>query len=123
MSAALDLLELDAVGGELATKVIKVISVNSKIIHYGLFSEQPVMYHNSQVIFKNLIIKGFGIDGWLQSKTAAELEAIWVELINSVIKPDFKMEIAAKYSLDAYENAIIESKVGKGGKVLFWMGQ
>lgn len=112
---------LDAVGGELATKMIKIISVNSKIIHYGLFSEQTVMYHNADVIFKNLIIKGFGIDGWLQSKTAAELEAVWIDLINAVIKSDFKMEVTGKYSLDAYENAIAKSKSGNGGKVLFWM--
>lgn len=113
---------LDAVGGELVTKVIKVISVNSIIIHYGLFSEQPVIYHNADVIFKNLTIKGFGIDAWLQSKTSAEMQTVWSELIKEIIKPEFKMEIAAKYSLDAYKKAIAESKSAKGGKVLFWMG-
>ncbi len=114
---------LDAVGGVLATKVIKVISVNSRIIHYGLFSEQPVMYHNADVIFKNLIIKGFGIDGWLQSKTAAELETVWRELINEVIKPDFTMEVIAKYPLEAYKDALTDSKSGQAGKVLFWIDQ
>ncbi len=114
---------LDAVGGEFATKVIKVISSNSKIIHYGLFSEQPVMYHNADVIFKNLIIKGFGIDRWLQSKTVRELEVVWSELINVVINSNFKMDVSACYSLDAYENAIVESRSRNGGKVLFWMSQ
>ena len=113
---------LDAVGGELATKMIKVISVNSRIIHYGLFSEQPVMYHNKDIIFKNIIIKGFGIDGWLQSKTVAELDVTWSELIKKVIRPDFKMEVAAKYALEEYKDAIVKSKTGKGGKVLFWLG-
>lgn len=112
---------LDAVGGELATKVIKVISVNSRIVHYGLFSDQPVMYHNSDIIFKNLVIKGFGIDAWLQSKTAVQLNTVWSELINAVIKSDFKMDVIAKYSLDDYEKAIVKSKSGNGGKVLFWM--
>jgi NADPH:quinone reductase len=114
---------LDAVGGELATRVIKIISVNSRIIHYGLFSEQPVTYYNADIIFKNIIIKGFGVDAWLLSKTAAELKVIWSELINIVIGPEFKMEVAAKYPLEEYKDAIVESKTGKGGKVLFWMGQ
>ncbi|MBI1341489.1 MAG: zinc-binding dehydrogenase [Terrimonas sp.] len=112
---------LDAVGGELATKVIKVISVNSRIIHYGLFSKQNVTYHNADIIFKNIIIKGFGIDGWLQSKTVAEQETMWRELINELIKPDFKMEVSGKYRFDAYKNAIADCTSGKGGKVLFWM--
>lgn len=113
---------LDAVGGELATKVIKSLSVNSRVILYGLFSDQPVTYYNSDIIFKNLIIKGFGIDVWLQSKSIAELEATWSKLINVIIHPDFEMEVAAKYSLEAYKKAIADSKSAKGGKVLFWMG-
>lgn len=112
---------LDAVGGELATKVIKVVSVNSRIIHYGLFSSQLVTYSNADIIFKNIIIKGFGIDGWLQSKNIVELEAIWSELIDKVSNPDFKLEVIAKYALDAYQDAIEVSKSSKGGKVLFWM--
>jgi NADPH:quinone reductase-like Zn-dependent oxidoreductase len=103
--------------------VIKAISPNGRIIHYGLFSEQPVTYHNADLIFKNLIIKGFGIDAWLQSKTDTELKAVWNELIKAVIKPDFTMEVAAKYSLDNYEKAIAKSKSGNGGKVLFWMDE
>jgi NADPH:quinone reductase-like Zn-dependent oxidoreductase len=114
---------LDAVGGKLAAKVIKAISPNGRIIHYGLFSEQPVTYHNADLIFKNLIIKGFGIDAWLQSKTDTELKAVWNELIKAVIKSDFTMEVAAKYSLDNYEKAIAKSKSGNGGKVLFWMDE
>lgn len=114
---------LDAVGGNLATKVIKTISANGRIIHYGLFSEELVTYHNADLIFKNLIIKGFGIDAWLQSKTDTELKAVWNELINAVIKPDFTMDVAAKYPLDKYEKAIAKSRSAHGGKVLFWMDE
>ncbi|PJJ76464.1 hypothetical protein BXY57_2084 [Thermoflavifilum aggregans] len=56
---------------------------------------------------------------WLLSKTAAELKVIWSELINIVIGPEFKMEVSVKYPLEEYKDAIVESKTGKGGKVLF----
>lgn len=59
---------LDAVGGGLASTIIKAISPNSKIIHFGLYSDQNVTYHNADIIFKNLTIKGFGIDGWLNGR-------------------------------------------------------
>lgn len=112
---------LDAVGGELATLAIKVMGAYGKIIHYGLYSHQPVMYNNADIIFKNLIIKGFGIDAWLHSKEDAEQQNIWSELIREVNRPDFIMEVAGKYSLDDYVNALAEARSGKRGKLLFWM--
>lgn len=112
---------LDAVGGDLASTVIKNMSPNSKIIHYGLYSDQNVTYHNSDVIFNSLMIAGFGIDGWIKNKTRAELNHIWSEIINQVINQDFKMEILGKYSLKEFEKAIAESKSSKSEKVLFWL--
>lgn len=114
---------LDAVGGELVSKMIRIISANSRIIHYGLFSDNPVMYHNADVIFKNLVIKGFGVDAWLQTRSGAELEQIWKGIISAVIAPDYKMEVAAKYPLEQYQKAFAESKSTNNGKVLFWINE
>ena len=112
---------LDAVGGGLASTIIKAISPNSKIIHYGLYSDQNVTYHNADIIFKNLTIKGFGIDGWLNGRSKEELKKIWVNIIQEIMNPDFKMEVSGKYSLGAFKEAITESKNSKSGKTLFWM--
>lgn len=110
---------LDAVGGELATKIIRMISVNGRIIHYGLFSEQMVSYHNADLIFKNLSIKGFGIDAWQTSKSDSEMKTIWKEIIYSVIQSDFIMDVSAIYAMDEFANAINTMKSGNSGKVLF----
>ncbi|QEC69341.1 zinc-binding dehydrogenase [Panacibacter ginsenosidivorans] len=112
---------LDAVGGGLTSTVINTISPNSKIIHYGLYSEQPVMYHSSAVIFKNLTIKGFGIDGWLNGKLKTELKNIWADIIREIMNKDFKMEVSGKYPLIEFKRAIPESRKAENGKILFWM--
>lgn len=112
---------LDAVGGGLASTVIKAISPNSKIIHYGLYSDQSVMYHSSDVIFKNLSIKGFGIDGWVNGKTKTELKNIWTNIIREIMNQDFKMEVSGKYPLSEFKKAIMESRKSENGKILFWM--
>ena len=112
---------LDAVGGELASRIIEFISANSIVIHYGLFSDQPVMYQNAKVIFKNLVIKGFGIDSWIITKTAGEIEIVWRRIIAELMNPNFIMEVAGKYSLEEFKEAISENKTAKSGKVLFWM--
>lgn len=112
---------LDAVGGDLTSTILRAISANSKIIHYGLYSENNVSYHSSDVIFKNLTIKGFGIDSWSNQKSKSEMKTIWTNLIREVMKPEFKMGISRKYSLCEYEKAILEGRNSKNGKTLFWM--
>ncbi len=112
---------LDAVGGKITSKIIKTISANSHIIHYGLYDDQNTEYHSSDIIFKNLTIKGFGIDAWMNSKTKTEKKQIWANIMGEVIKPDFRMKISGKYSLENFKEAIIESRKIKDGKILFWM--
>ena len=109
----------DAVGGDLTTKVIKVLDLGSTIIHYGLFSPQQVRYHSSDVIFKNLTIKGFGIDNWLSRKSTSEMQYIWKDIIHQVKDRNFQMEVSAKFLLKDYKNAILTSRNSKKGKVLF----
>lgn len=112
---------LDAVGGDLTSTIIKFISPNSKIIHYGLYSDQNVNYHSSDTIFKNLTIKGFGIDGWINSKTKTELNNIWSSIAKEAMKKEFRMDVSGKYPLSEFKRAIAESKSSKNGKVLFWI--
>lgn len=112
---------LDAVGGTLTSQILKVISANSKIIHYGLYSDQKVSYHSSDIIFKNLSIQGFGIDGWLSKKTKAQLNDIWKNIIEKIMDPDFKMQVSGKYPFKDYRKAILEAKSSREGKTLFWM--
>ena len=110
---------LDAVGGDLVSKIIKIISPYSTLIHYGLFSEQNISYHSSDVIFKNLTIKGFGIDSWINNQP--DIEEIWNKILQEVLDANFTMEVSGKYSLENYQQAIHESRHPKKEKVLFWM--
>lgn len=111
---------LDAVGGTLSSKVIKVLSSYSKVIHYGLFSTEEVSYHNSDVIFKNLTIQGFGIDSWISTKSKEEMSKIWQAIIEEIKDEEFVMEVAGKYTLEEYKKAILHSKNLKQGKILFY---
>lgn len=112
---------LDAVGGEITTKIIKTLSPFSQIIHYGLYSKDATSYHNADIIFKNLTIKGFGIDHWLNSKDNTERRILWKEIISLINQPNFKIDIGGKYSLKDYQQAIHESKNNNQGKTLFWL--
>lgn len=53
---------IDAVGGEETTALLKTISPNGRLLLYGVLSKENVTFHNSDIIFKNITISGFGID-------------------------------------------------------------
>ncbi len=95
---------LDAVGGPLLSALMEVMASNGQIISYGLMDAANVTYHNSAVIFKNLTIKGFGIDAWLE-KNAEKKYGAFNFLINTIAADDFEMPIAAKFSFGDYQQA------------------
>ncbi len=114
---------VDAVGGELTTKIIPTLSTNGKIICYGLLSSNNVSFHNSTVIFKLLSITGFGIDNWIANKSEIELNVIWEQIIKQVGNNNFKMNVAETFPLTDHKNAITKSKTKTNGKILFYINQ
>ncbi|MCM4157820.1 2-enoyl thioester reductase domain-containing protein [Gramella sp. AN32] len=110
---------LDAVGGELASSVFTFLSPGAKVIHYGLLGTEKVSYYNSEIIFKNISVHGFGIDFWKQHKSNTKISMIWDEIIEIVSSEDFIMPVKAQFPLSEFETAIRVSKNKKPGKVLF----
>jgi NADPH2:quinone reductase len=111
---------LDAVGGKTGTDVIKCLQPGGKLIIYSRLSADPVQFHNSDVLYKNLSISGFGIRSYLESKTAEQKRDIIQSLIKIIGAPEFKMEVAASYPLDDYKEAIkAVAEAKQEGKVLF----
>lgn len=106
---------LDAVGGPLLSELINIMALKGQIISYGLMDAANVTYHNSAVIFKNLTIRGFGIDAWLENNTEKKKEAFDF-LINTIVDEEFKMPVAAKFSLVDYQSAfnLYQSGVNHG---------
>ena len=111
---------LDSVGGKTGTAVLQSLSSNGKMIIYGLLDNNPVQYNNSQIIYKNIIIKGFGIRGYLQAQTKQQWEEMLQTLIHELPKPSFKLPVANAFSLEDFRDAFeANSKPNNTGKIVF----
>ena len=111
---------LDAVGGKTGTDVLKCLQPGGRLIIYSRLSPDPIQLYSADVLYKNISITGFGIRAYLESKTAEQKASIINSLITIIGNPEFKMEVAASFPLDDYQEAIkttVEAK--KEGKVLF----
>ncbi len=70
---------IDAVGGELAGKMLNAMPPGSEIIVYGGLSGMAVSGINTlDLIFKNKVLSGFNLNDWIAEKSAEDFSKISV---------------------------------------------
>ncbi|HET7118199.1 MAG TPA: zinc-dependent alcohol dehydrogenase family protein [Hanamia sp.] len=105
---------LDAVGGVIGSALFKVAALNSKIIVYGGLSNNFVSFTNGDIVYKNLLMEGFGIDAWIKSKSADEINLVWKTIISSITNKTLIVHYDKVYSLTDFKQAIHEyEKTGR----------
>lgn len=109
---------LDAVGGEQSSLLYKILAPFGRLIIYGRLSDGPTSYLNSDIIYRNASILGFGIDAWLQQKTDAETEAIWQELFAMIRTGALQIPFDRTYPLSEYRKAIEDYQQTKAKIIL-----
>jgi NADPH:quinone reductase-like Zn-dependent oxidoreductase len=111
---------LDAVGGTAGTKILQSMAANGRVIIYGLLSNEPVQFVNSQIIYKNLEIKGFGIRGFLQGQSKVQRNEMMQTLIKEIAKSSFELPVAMSFSFEQFKEALAANdKRGTIGKIIF----
>ncbi len=110
---------LDAVGGKIGTMILQSMAQFGRIIIYGLLNEEPAQYHNSQIVFKNLLIKGFGVRTYLQNQTDEQREEMIKTLIKEIGKDSFQLPVEKTLRFDQFKEALqADSRKNKKGKVI-----
>lgn len=110
---------IDAIGGNQTSDLIKVISPNGYLLLYGLQSQDNVQFHNADLIFKNLTIKGFGIDEWLSHQSNQYLQQMKQDLIADIESSHFIMPVDSVWKIQDFQNAFLHLEANKlEGKVL-----
>jgi NADPH:quinone reductase-like Zn-dependent oxidoreductase len=109
----------DAVGGELADKVLNVLQMNGKMFVYGLLSLKPIPLNSGLLIFKNLTVKGFWLSIWVANLTKEERNTIFPQVLGMLAKQELKADVEAYYSIDEIHKAIEHMETpGRSGKIL-----
>jgi hypothetical protein len=82
---------------------------------------RPMTVRNSDLIYRNLTWKGFGIDHWLATATD-RCDAMTTELWRLITDGVLDLPVAARYRLDGIQLAVAAaSKSPPGAKVLITM--
>ncbi|HXA08523.1 MAG TPA: 2-enoyl thioester reductase domain-containing protein [Chthoniobacterales bacterium] len=115
-------LALNAVGGESALRLAKIVAPEATIVTYGAMSLRPLTLPNGLLIFKNLHFTGFWINKWYEQATPAARNEAFARIFAFTRRGLLQTKIEHTYPLGEFRTAVARAAEGKrGGKIIFCM--
>ena len=120
--SALIRLALNAVGGESALRLAKIVAPEATIVTYGAMSLRPLTLPNGLLIFKNLHFTGFWVNKWYEQATAKQRSETFARIFELAQRGLLETKVERAYSLGEFTEAVARASEGKrDGKVVFRM--
>jgi trans-2-enoyl-CoA reductase len=115
-------LALNAVGGESALRLAKIVAPEATIVTYGAMSLRPLTLPNGLLIFKNLHFTGFWVNKWYEQATARQRSETFARIFELAHRGLLETKVERAYSLGEFAEAVARASEGKrGGKIVFRM--
>ena len=116
-------LGLNAVGGESALRLAKIVAPEATLVTYGAMSLRPLTLPNGLLIFKNLRFTGFWVNKWYEQATPAAREEAFARIFEFARRGLLETKVERTYSLGVFSEAVARAAQGqRGGKIVFKMG-
>lgn len=76
---------LDAVGGPLLGTVLQQMAAFGIVLTYGNFNKGAVAeVSNATLVYRNLTLKGYGVDRWISLQPATRIQALYAQLVEDL---------------------------------------
>ena len=113
-------LAFNAVGGESALRLMKLLEEGGTHITYGAMSRKPLTLPNGLLIFRDIRLRGLWVTKWLEQAPFEEVCATYEKLAELVNAGRLLQKVDSVFSLEEWEVALDRLKVAdRNGKVLF----
>jgi NADPH:quinone reductase-like Zn-dependent oxidoreductase len=113
-------LAFNAVGGESALRLMKLLRESGTHITYGAMGRKPLTMSNGLLIFRDLRFCGLWLTRWVQNSPIGEITAIYQNLADRVTAGTLVQPVDAMFPLEAFQDALVRLDAPeREGKVLF----
>jgi len=113
-------LALNAVGGESVGRLCRAVGLGGVVVTYGGVTAEPMKFPTRYLIFNDIQLRGFWLDGWARTHSVEEMGAMMDELFSLIRKGVLAQPVVGKYPLSEWRTALEHAfRPGHGGKVLF----
>jgi NADPH:quinone reductase-like Zn-dependent oxidoreductase len=113
-------LAFNAVGGESALRVMKLLREGGTHITYGAMGRKPLTMPNGLLIFRDIRVRGLWVTRWVEHAPTAEVIAVYQELARRVTEGRLTQQVDSTFSLELFQEALLRLDAPeRAGKVLF----
>lgn len=112
-------LAFNAVGGESALRLMKLLEEGGTHITYGAMSRKPLTLPNGLLIFRDIRLRGLWVSRWLEQAPCEEVRATYENLAQLVNAGRLVQKVDSVFSLEDWPSALERLKdADRNGKVL-----
>lgn len=115
-------LAFNAVGGDSALRLMKLLRESGTHITYGAMGRKPITLPNGLLIFQDIRIRGLWVTRWADNAPRGEIEAVYQNLANRVAQGELVQPVDRPFPLEQWSDALMRLEApDRSGKVLFSM--
>lgn len=113
-------LAFNAVGGDSALRLMKLLRESGTHVTYGAMGRKPVTLPNGLLIFRDIRVRGLWVTKWVENATESEVRSTYQNLANRIAAGTLVQPVDRTFALESFREALarLESPE-RDGKVLF----
>lgn len=120
MGAEKSKLAFNAVGGDSALRLMKLLTESGTHITYGAMARKPLTVPNGPLIFNDIRIRGLWVTKWMERASRDELEATYLPLTERLREGSLRQKVDSTYVLADFQQALSRlNDPERDGKILF----
>lgn len=112
-------LAFNAVGGESALRLMKLLREGGTHVTYGAMGRKPVTIPNGLLIFRDIRVRGLWVTRWAENAPDAEVRGVYQELAARAAAGTLSQPVDSTHALADFAAALERLETGgRSGKVL-----
>ena len=113
-------LAFNAVGGDSALRLMKLLREGGSHIAYGAMGRKPLTIPNGLLIFRDLQIRGLWVSRWIEHAPVDEVHGVYANLAARVAAGKLVQPVDSTFPLEEFQEALARlAAPERSGKVLF----
>lgn len=115
-------LAFNAVGGDSALRLMKLLRESGTHITYGAMGRKPITLPNGLLIFQDIRIRGLWVTRWADNAPREEIQSVYQNLAERVADGKIVQPVDRVFALEDWSDALARLEApDRSGKVLFSM--
>ncbi|MES2981981.1 MAG: 2-enoyl thioester reductase domain-containing protein [Verrucomicrobiota bacterium] len=113
-------LAFNAVGGESALRIMKLLGTSGTHITYGAMAKKPLTVPNGPLIFNDIRLRGLWVTQWIRNSDPTILNQTYAELAELVLCGKLTQTVDSTFDLADFSQALARlNQPNRLGKVIF----